>query len=351
MANTFNPFTASQFTPHAASDSQSISQIVGPGAGGQAAADYNSLFAGLLELSWKGISFPYAKLRTRFRQDLAIHKFADKDGARIEGTGRAPIEITARVPLLNGLDAGINETWQRPLYPFVRDQLILACSDKSTGLLQHPELGRSLTCKVQTMEWELDAQVRSGVWVDFAWIETDDTGDSLDQALGVPSPLANAQAAANDLDSNLSNISSIVVPKPYVPPISFSDLVNQVRAVVDQTTSLEKSAAGRIDNIVYEANALTTSLNLAANASALNWPLLQSAQRAKESAYDLKSSLLKKGKQVGYYTTQRDATLAAIACAIGCGVMDLISLNPAYAMAPLVAKGSVVSFYKIAAAA
>jgi hypothetical protein len=350
MANTFNPFASNaRFTPRASSDSQSIDQIVGPGSGGTPAADYNSLFAGLLELSFKGISFPYAKLHTRLRHDLAIHKFADRDGAHIEGTGRAPLEITARVPLLNGLDAGINETWQRPLYPFVRDLLLAACSDRSSGELQHPELGKTLTCKVQTMEWELEAQVRSGVWVDFAWIETDDSGDSLDQALSVPSPLANAQAAAADLDSNLAGLATIVVPDPYVPPISFSDLVNQIRAVVDLPTELQKSAAGRLDNIVYEANALTFSLNSAVNANALNWPMLQAAQRAKESAYDLKATILQKGKPVKFYVTQKDSTLAQIASTIGANVMDVISLNPAYAISPTVPSGSSVRYYAKAA--
>jgi hypothetical protein len=320
----------------------SISTIIGPSAGASA-QDYNELFAALLELSWKGIAFPYTKLRTEFRQDLAIHKFADRDGAHIEGMGSAPLEITARVPLINGLDAGKNEHWTRPLYPTVRDNLLRACADKSSGPLQHPEFG-VLNCKVQTMAWELEAQTRQGVWVDFKWLQTDDTADDqLQQALSQPSPLANMAAAANDLDSNLANVSPIVVPTPYVPPIGFSDLANQIRAVVDQTTQLQKSSAGRVDNMIYEANALRDSLNRLA--SALNWPMIQSCERAKESCYDLKASILKKGRPIGFYTTQKDATLAQIAAALGVNVMDTISLNPAYAMQPLVPKLSVVRYY------
>jgi hypothetical protein len=347
MANA-NPFGNQPFgqgTTPPVGPPPSISSIIGPSAGqGAASADYNDLFAGLLELQWKEIGFPFTRLHTELRQDLAIHKFADRDGAHIEGTGRAPLQITARVPLLNGLDAGRNEHWARPLYPFVRDNLLRACADKSSGVLQHPELG-PLTCKVSTMAWELEAQVRSGVWVDFTWLETDDTGVDLQQDLASPSPLANAQAAANDLDSNLSEISPIVVPQPYVPPISFSDLVNSVRAVVDQTTQLSKSTAGRLDNIVYEANALRDSLNRAGNASPLNWPMLNACERAKESSYDLKSSLIQKGRPIGFFTTQKDATLAQIASGLGVNVMDIISLNPAFAIAPLVPQGSIVRYY------
>jgi hypothetical protein len=338
MANA-NPL----FNPKPQGQPDSISTIVGPSAG-STPQDYNELFAALLELQWKGIGFPYVKLRTEFRQDLAIHKFADRDGAHIEGMGSAPLEITARVPLINGIDAGKNEHWGRqPLYPFVRDNLLRACADKSSGPLQHPEFG-ILNCKVQTMAWELDAQVRQGVWVDFKWLQTDDTADDdLQQALTQPSPLANAAAAAADLDSNLANVSPIVVPTPYVPPISFSDLANSLRAVVDQTTQLAKSTAGRADNMIYEANAMRDSLNRLA--SALNWPMLNSCERAKESCYDLKSSILKKGRPIGFYTTQKDSTLAQIASAIGANVMDVISLNPAYAMQPLVSKLSVVRYY------
>jgi hypothetical protein len=347
MANTFNPFTATQFTPPATGPATSLGDVLqGSGAfslgGNVGATSTDSLFAGLLELSFKEVSFPYVRFKTRLRQDLAIHKFADRDGAHVEGMGRSPLEFSARIPMLNGLDAGANEHWQRPLYPFVRDNLLRVAVDKTSGVLQHPELG-SITCKLETMEWELDAQTRSGVWVDVTWLETDDTGDDLAQDLAAPSPLAGAQAAANDLTFYATTIDPRVVPKPYVPPITFDDMMNSIRGVVDTPTLLQKQFAGRIDNFIYEANAMRDSLNASANA--LNWPLLQVCERAKESGYSIKATQLTKGRQILFYVTQKDSTLAQVAAHVGAPLDDVMKLNPAYMGQPVLASGSFVRYY------
>src|SRR5579875_375296 len=308
----------------------------------------NELFAGLLEFRWREVSFPVVEFSTVLRQDLAIHKFADRDGAHVEGTGRAPLQITARIPFLNGLDAGPNEHWQRPLYPYTWRKFFEACADKTSGTLQHPELG-PLTCKVQDVQTRWTAAARSGVHVDVTWIESDDTGTDLEQALANPSPLANIQAAANDLDEQLTSVNPDVVPKPYVPPTSFGDLVNAIRGAVDQTTMLQKQFAGRIDNVLYEANALEFSLTAGSNANALNLPMVDACERAKSAAYDLKKTLLSKGKPIGFYTVQKDSTLAQIAASIPAPLGDVMQLNPGYIQSPVVPAGSVVRFYKSAA--
>lgn len=330
------------FTPPASGPPPDINTIVGPVAS-QAAASTDELFAGLLELSWKEVSIPYSRLTFEFRHDLAIHKFVDRDGAHVEATGRGPIEITARVPMINGLDQGPNEHWQRPLYPFTRDKLLKVALDRTSGTLQHPEFG-PITCKLERIRWELDAAVRGGVWIDISWIETDDDAtNSIDEALASPSPLANAQAAANDLTFQLSTVDPNVVPQPYVPTIGFDDLMNAIRGVVDTPTLLQKQYAGRVDNIIYEANALESSLN--ASASALNWPMIESAERIKDAAYALKATLLTKGRQVSFYTVQKDSTLAQIAAQIPAPVGQLIQLNPAYMSSPLIPASSVVRYY------
>lgn len=339
-----------QFTPPVSGPPTSISNALSGAAGlgdltGAAAANYDSLFAGLLPLIWKDVDFPYTRLETDVRQDLAIHKFADRDGAHIEGTGRSPLQFTARIPMLNGLDAGINEHWQRPLYPFVRDNLLRAAVDKSSGVLQHPELG-PITCKLESMRWVLDAGVRSGVWVDVVWLESDDTGVDLDQALANPSPLANAQASANDLEFHLSTIDPKLIPHPYVPPFGFDDLMNSIRGVVDTPTLLQKQYAGRIDNFIYECKALGASLDAAANA--LNWPMIQACERGKEACYDMKATLLTKGRPITFYLVLKDSTLSQVAAQIPAPIGQVIQLNPAYMASPLVSAGSVVRYYRAA---
>jgi hypothetical protein len=315
-----------------------------PPASGPAAASTDALFGGLLPLEWKTFQFPFTHFRTRVRQDLAIHKFADRDGAHFEGTGRAPLEFSCRIPFLNGLDAGPQETWSRPLYPFVRDNVLRAAVDRSSGILQHPELG-NITCKLQTMEWELEAQVRSGVWADISWIETDDTGIDLQQDLTNPSPLANAQAAANDLTFQLHEIDPSIVPQPYVPPVGFDDLMIAIRGVVDTPTLLQYETAGRVNSLIYQATAMQASLNSKANRSALNWPMIDACERAKEAGYDLKATLLSKGKGIKLFTVQKPSTMAQVAAMIGAPVNDIVQLNPAFVRGPIISAGSVVRFY------
>ena len=325
--------------------------------------DVSRIFEALLELRWREVPFPYTELTTELRQDLAIHKFADRDGAHIEGTGRSPLQITARVPLLVGIEAGPNEHWQRPLYPFTWRKLFEACADRRTGTLQHPELGE-LTCKLESMRTRWDANVRSGVYVDISWMESDDLGINLEQDLAQPSPLADVQAAAGDLDNYVLSLRPDQAPTfpqsfsdlqqgqptgaPQIPPklpYTFSDLVHAIRGSIDQGTLLQRQFAGRIDNLLYQVQTILDSLQSPTNRSALNWPFIDAGERARAACYDLKRTLLAKGRPVGFYTVPRDATLAMIAANIPATISDVITLNPAYMSSPLITGGSVVRYY------
>lgn len=311
--------------------------------------DVGRMFESLLELRWREVSFPYVELTTELRQDLAPHKFADRDGAHIEGTGRAPLQITARVPCLVGIDAGPNEHWQRPLYPFTWRKLFEACAQRGSGTLQHPELG-DITCKLETMRTRWEANVRSGVYVDITWIESDDTGIDLDQDLAQPSPLASIQAAANDLDTYLATFDPSQIPQfPPVLASGFDDLVQGIRGAVDQTTLLQAQFGGKIAHVLYEAQTVEDSLSRAVNQNALNWPLVDACERAKSAAYDLKKLLLTKGRPVAFYKVPKDSTLAQVAASIPAAVGDLITLNQAYVASPLITAGSVVRYYRQAA--
>jgi hypothetical protein len=311
-----------------------------------AATDYNALFEALLELRWKDISLPYTRFVTRLRQDLAIHKLTDRDAAHVEGTGRAPLEFTARIPLLNGLIAAQSEHWQRPLYPFTWRKLFAACSDKSTGTLQHPELG-DVTCKLVSMESVWDGNVRSGVWVDITWLETDDQSQWIENAINSASPLANVSAFAGDLDVAQASIDPSVYPQPYTPPTSFDDLANQVVAVFDIPTLLSKQYQGQIANIVYEAQRVIDSANQAENSS-LNWPLILSGYGIISAAYDAAATQLNSGQPIGTYTVQKDSTLAQVAAVIPAPVDSIMQLNPNYAGLTIIPKDSVIRYYAAA---
>jgi hypothetical protein len=348
MTNAFDP---TQYTPPFAGPPPSIEDISqGLGVlGGGAFPDSDALFNALPELSWRAISFPYEDLETEVRQDLVIHKFADRNGAHIEGTGRHPIQVIARIPFLNGLAAGPNEHWQRPLYPFTRDNLLRAVLQPGSGPLQHPELG-TLTCKCEVMRWRLAAGVRSGVWCDVTWLESDDTADELNQNLAAPSPLAGMQAAASDLDLNLPSLDPRLVPQLPTFPMSFEDYVFAARGAIDQFTIMQKQYAGQIDNAIYQANALEFSLNSAGNDNAMNWPMIAACERLKASCYDQKATQLQQARPLGFSTLGKDSTLAQVAAGLGAPIGDIILLNPALLYHPIVPRETVVRYYLQAAA-
>lgn len=96
----------------------------------------NDVFSKDLGFSWRAISVPLANIRIRLRQDLAEHKFSEKDGAEMEPTGRAPIEFTARIPFLNGAIPGSNEAWDPgTLYPGVLQKFLVAMFTKTKDVL------------------------------------------------------------------------------------------------------------------------------------------------------------------------------------------------------------------------
>lgn len=302
------------------------------------------LFSSLFECQWRGIGFPVISLEQDFVQRHAAHEFADRDSAFIESMGRAPLRFSARVPLLNYISRGKNETWpERQLYPGVWRALFKACADRTSGTFQHPELGK-LTCKCENHRTTWSSDVQGGVFVSISWVETDDSGSDVANALAQPSPAASVFATAQALDAALANVSPIIVPTPYVPPISFTDLANAVRGVVDQGTLLQKEVAGRIDNLIYEANALEASMAAADNA--LNWPMFQMAEELKASAYELSTQLLTTGtKVIALYTVLKDSTLAQVANGLGAPIDDIVSLNVTYVAIGIVPKDTVIRYY------
>lgn len=312
----------------------------------------NDLFGALLELQWRGIGVPYSRLETEVRQDLVIHKFIDRDGAYVEGTGRHPLQITARIPLLNGLTRGTQETWSSGLlYPGTWRALFVASLDRRSGTVQHPELG-PLNCKIETLKSVWDANVRSGVWVDAAWVESDDTGVDLQQDLAQPSPLANIATNANDLDAQIASINPKLVPQ--LPPLqfTFTQLSNAVRGAFDAATIMQKQYGGRLDNILYQCAQLQGSLHQldqAANANALNWPIFQATERMKSAAYAAKQYLLGKGRPLGTYVLPKAMTLAQVAAQLGASIQDIMQLNASLLGTPVLTRGTSVSYYLKAA--
>lgn len=340
----YTPIGPDAYTPQAPDGGAYVLPV--PASSPEAGSDYNALYGALLEFQWRAIGFPVTAFTTVLRQDIVVHKFADRNGAHVEGTGRAAIQVTAHIPFINGLARGPNEHWSRPLYPYTWRQFFAACAQSGSGTLQHPELG-PLTCKLETFTTDWSAAARGGPSGVAVWIESDDTGLDLETALNTPSPLSQVAAAAADLDAAMTSVDPSIVPHLPKFTTTFGEFSTQISAVINLPSLLANQIGGQINAAFYQAQQLEDSLGAAGNQSALNWPMVQAAEQMKSAAYDLAQTLITKGRRVGVYTTRSDQSLSQVAVAIpgGANVADLMTLNTQLVQNPIVLQGTGVRYY------
>jgi hypothetical protein len=305
-------------------------------------ADINALYGSLLPAEWQGIGFPYTRMVMHLRQDLVIHKFADRDGAHIEGTGRHPLQFDFTIPFISTLASGATESWKQPLYPTQWRLFIQSAAVGGTGTLNHPELG-ALTCKVESCVTTWEGTARGGPTVQASFIESDDTATEATTALSQPSPISAAAAACANLDSDLAVTTTASAPTLPVFAASFSDLIGQIEGLGTQFSLLEYSVGGQLNAIIYQCNSLESVL--ATESNALNWPTVQAAEQAKDACYTLQGNLLTTGKKVSSYTSTKDATLAELATTLHASLYLLMNLNPTLISQQPVPAGSLVRYY------
>lgn len=328
--------------------------VATPG-GAKPTGSVNDLFAQLKEFSWKGVSFPVTETDLEVRQDLVIHKYADRNGAYVEGTGRHPVQITASIPFVNYIYSAASETWpQGNLYPYQWRNFLKACLEGTSGSLQHPELGL-LTCKVDLARTSWRGTVRGGVLVQATWIESDDTQLTLEEAISTESPIAMIVASADDLDAQIATLKSAVALQQQPLPtlaFTFSDLATSIVAAIDTVTVLQKEEQGRVDNIIYQANQVETALDLAAGSSPLFWPIYQNCERVKSAAYQLKAQpavAAPSGQVLKTVKIQKDSTLAQVASQVRTDIASFIVLNAQYVGSPVVSAGTTLQYFATAA--
>lgn len=311
-----------------------------------ASAAPGAIYGTLLGLSWESVGLPCTEMKMTLRQDIVIHKFVDRDGAHVEGTGRHPLQFEAQVPFVNTIAPGLSETWKQPLYPTQWRAFMGACTQGETGTLQHPEIG-AITCKVESVVTTWRGTERGGPTVQVTWVETDDTNAGVIQLLGQPSPISAGAAACANLDTNLGQQNPAVIPVIPKPTTSFGDLFNQIRGLATQAQLLSYEFGGQIQNLIYQANSV--EVDLAATPSALNWPIFQAAEQAKDAAYTLRGNLLTQGQKVSTYTTPDELTIPAIATRLATPIQFLLNLNPTLALTPVVPARTTVRYYAAAA--
>lgn len=298
-------------------------------------------FEQLLEFKWRDVSFPCTSFDLTLRHDLAIHKYPDVDGANVEATGRDALSFTATIPFTNGIVPGKAERWG-VLYPTQWRAFLKAFADRSTGVLQHPDLGL-ISCKPVELRATTSAERRGGTDVEATWIETEDAPTDTESLFAGDSPITTAEIGALDLDASLGPAREVFPSLPTYD-VSFEEFMRSVTSATDQVSLLSKRVAGKVDSITYRLNTLSASVDAAR--SPLLWPLRQSIERMRGSIPDVKKALGDSGKTLAFYTVPQDTTIAGLCVDTGAKVGDIVRLNRELLRSPVVKGGTVVRYYK-----
>ena len=321
-----------------------------------AAAASQALFGNLLPLSWRGVGIPYVDFKVSLRQDLAVHKFSNLDGADVEPTGRSPLEFVARVPFLNHIQPAPSELWSSGnLYPNQFRLFFAACVNRSPAYLQHPEFGR-IYCVVSHLDVDWKASTRDGVYVDVTWIETFEPNGSVSPNITGAGQVSAASQAGVDLDTLLPTLPQSSFP--LLPPNStsfsdfFSDFARGLQGVADQTSLLQYQTGGKIDAIMSQVQTTLNAFSQAthnqtdASNSVQSWPTRDACDRYLAALATIKQNLLSTGQKVHLYVPKADTSLPMLALTIPASISDLMNLNPALIFELVVPAYSQVRYYQ-----
>lgn len=307
------------------------------------------IFNQLLSASWKGVEFPVSRMRATIAHDLVEHKRWGVDGARVEDTGLAPWRYTFSVPLIAGLTPGKAERWKK-LYPTQMRLLVAKFQERKSGMLQHPEFGL-LLCKADKGDFDWEATRRGGVDLEISFVETN---PEVDQEVREPSPVSEMSVAVGTLDSptvkrDLEQIFAdrgIDLP-PYLKkdsPFSFTEAMQKIKAIVDYPSLLDRQFSGKIDAIVYHAEALQRSIAPAKTPK--TWPAVAAIEQIKSNSFRMSELIIAAKRKVGTFTLPDHTTLSGAARLIpGATISDLVKLNPKEVVKPVLVAGTVLRYY------
>lgn len=279
----------------------------------------SDLFAQLNSFRWRNIEFPCESFELDISQDQAEHKWPDRDGAHVEGTGMVPRVFTAKALFLNGIKPGIHETQFGQLYPNQYRLFIAACSDRTTGVLQHPEFG-NINAKCKSVKTHWAANRRDGVVCDVVWVESDDI--TFRNLQDTTSPVGAVITAATELDDALTAVSDSFHFGSFG---GFSDLTSFLTSIVDTATLFEKQVAGKIANVGYQLERLSAAVDRLKDPRTAG--IRQAIERLRDSLNKAKVQLLARQPTIAVFIVPKAMTLGQVAAILKASPDDLAHLN------------------------
>lgn len=302
------------------------------------------LFTQLVGASFRGIGFPVSSFTTEFQHDHAMHLRPDKDGGKVEATGRRPVTFSAQCIFVNGINPAGSETWtaDQRLFPEVFQRFQAACADRTTGELVHP-LTQKVKVKCASFRTSLEGERRGGAIADVTWIETSESEDESNAIFLETSSINAAIGAAGQLDESLA----VLVPDPRaVDPdaaTSFTDTIGEIQKVFDQGTLLSKKIGGLPGRVLYRLELLQGSIERTGDAQ--SWPAIQAIEQLRAAMFGVQQEALQRSREVKRYVVPADTTVGQLASKLANTSGELIELNPSLARNTNVERLTLVRYY------
>lgn len=291
----------------------------------------------LLETTWRGISFPTLTVSSAGGHGLVPHKRMDRNGWRVENTGRNSLTVQLRIPFINTIARGRGETW-RDLFPVTYRKVLAACEERSTGHFQHPIYGVR-TMKAADWREELNPDFRGGPTLDVNFLESVDEGDAT--ALSVASNLGLASSAALSLDATIAALN---------PPVdaglaadgfsSFTDFVRQLQAAGSKADLARAQVAAKAERVV------SVALSLQDTAGRVDAGYRDSAQRFESAVRASLVSLASSGATKAFYSVPRRSAVTSVANRVKNTIAEILALNPLIAGELTIKPGTVIQHYR-----
>lgn len=301
--------------------------------------------------SFRGIGFPSLSFSAKYSHRLVRHARMDRDGERVENTGLSGGIHTFKIPCINTIEPGPNETWsQTPgLYPFTYRKLLTALSDRTSGPYINPDLG-SRNCKVSDFESTLDPDFRGGPTLVVTLVEsTDDDANAVPLASTSTKSLALTAAAA--LDAAFLTLNPPVdTGTPGGAPLG--DWLSTILLALDVFELGVMQWDASISRVLFSLSALQDAfLSMPFDLLTLQFGLLGSGSlfdnvdRLISALHALRAQALSTGANTSLYIVPRDCTVAQIAGRVGNTMEQLFQLNPALAKSFVVPSTTEVRYY------
>jgi len=290
----------------------------------------------LLEASWRGIPFPNLSVDTSGGHNIVPHLRVDRNGARIENTGRKSLVFSLAIPFINTIAKGPNETW-KDLYPITYRKMLTACEDRSTGDFIHPDYGLR-KCKVGDYKTSLNPDYRGGTILTLQLMETVDDGDAV--ALEDTAVIPIATVAARNLDAKLGNLSPSPFKNILGDGVGLTDFIKSLGAIGDQVALFGKKITGKINGVIGALDSLKSSFGGDAGFSADTDRLISSLH-----AYKIKVLRTEKATSIFVVKKPKGTTVSALANLKKNSVKDILNLNPSLAGKAIVPFNTPIVYY------